>query len=87
MERLLGCKRHGRLGSRCPSCGNSKLELLYAPDSHEEPHAVQCKHMKGMGRPCSFRKVFTPATKANVLRGWLVDSADGDLHKVGMVVL
>lgn len=86
VERLLGCKMHGRLGSRCPRCGNSKLELLYAPDSHEEPHAVQCKHMKGRGRPCSFRREFTTATKASVLRGWLVDSADGDLHRVGMVV-
>merc|ERR1712023_170908 len=30
-ERILGCKKHGRLGSSCPLCGYSKLELQYAP--------------------------------------------------------
>ena len=45
IERVLGCKTHGRLGSVCSYCKHSKLELIYAPDSHGELHAVKCKHM------------------------------------------
>ena len=84
-ERILGCKKHGRLGSSCPLCAHSKLELRYAPNSPAEPHAIQCRHMKGMGRPCPFQRTFTPATKATVLAGQLVDSAEGDLRRVGLL--
>uniref|UniRef100_A0A7S3F8I8 Uncharacterized protein n=1 Tax=Haptolina ericina TaxID=156174 RepID=A0A7S3F8I8_9EUKA len=84
-ERILGCKKHGRLGRSCPLCGNSKLELKYAPDNATEPHAVQCKHMRGMGRPCPFKKEFTPDTKVTVLTGQLVDDAEGDLRIVGLL--
>jgi hypothetical protein len=84
VERILGCRLHGSLGTACPRCGGAKLELGYAGNGLE-PNEVRCKHMKGMGRPCGWNRAVTPTTKGLVLQGRLADSPGGDLLTVGML--
>ena len=91
LERLIGCRRHGRLGSACPQCKCGKLEMCYRDDgpsgSFPEPSAVHCKHMKGMGRPCGYVVKITSGGKSEVLKGKLIDSPEGDLAGAQLILV
>eukprot|EP00747_Dinoflagellata_sp_TGD_P164023 gnl/TRDRNA2_/TRDRNA2_183394_c0_seq1.p1 gnl/TRDRNA2_/TRDRNA2_183394_c0~~gnl/TRDRNA2_/TRDRNA2_183394_c0_seq1.p1 ORF type:complete len:276 (-),score=73.17 gnl/TRDRNA2_/TRDRNA2_183394_c0_seq1:193-1020(-) len=77
IERLVGVWRYGSLES-CPACKSSSFELQYKSGSLN-PSEIRCKHMRGKGRPCGFRK-----SLSEVVMMPLRDTVAHDLLSVGI---
>jgi len=83
--RLTAARFHGTLYV-CPYCKKKKLELQYEHDDDMEPQGIRCKHMKGQGRQCTFKKYFNDddETKVTVLKNVFRDTEQLDLNSVMM---
>ena len=84
IERLVGVWSFGSL-PHCPACMGRCIELQYAGGS-STPTMVQCKHMRGKGKPCGFSQRLAEESMSEVLTAPLRDSTEGDLASLGVAL-